>query len=145
MVAKNLFSIAHSTRFANDRDANLSGIGHFILNLLCNLGREFLSLGIGNLVGTYNHAQFATCLNSIGLDHTRIGHGQMLKVVESLDVSLNHLTTSTRTSARDGIAHLHDRSIHAGGLFLVALERLVGLVECLTPNILQAFDSSPST
>ena len=72
------------------------------------MSAECFGLGIRHLVGTDDDAQLATSLNGVGFRHTRITHGNGLKVVQTLDVSLDNLATGTRTSATDGVAHLHD-------------------------------------
>ena len=118
---RTLFCVTNGTGFTDDGDAHLAGISHLILDLLSNLVREFLGLGITDLVSAYDDAQFTASLDSISLNHAGIGQCQMLKVVEALDIGLNNLATGTRTSAADGIAHLHDGSIKACGLLLVVV------------------------
>ena len=62
-----LASVAHGTGFADYRNLYLTGIGHLVLNLLGDIGRECLGGLIIDLVGTHNDAELTTSLDSIGL------------------------------------------------------------------------------
>ena len=41
-----LFSVAHSAGFTNHSDTNLTWVGEFVLNLLCDFAAEFFGFGI---------------------------------------------------------------------------------------------------
>ena len=91
LLAFCLSSIIHSACLADDGDFHLTGIGHFILNLLGYLARKELGLLVVDLVGTNDNTKLATGLYSIGLCYTGIRHRKLLKVVQTFDVSLNNL------------------------------------------------------
>ena len=58
-----------------------------------------LCLMVINLIGTNYDAELATGLDGIGLGNTGIGEGNLLKVIETLDVCLDNLTAGTGTCA----------------------------------------------
>ena len=114
-----LLGISHAAGLTDNRNLNLTRIGHLVLNLCCNLVRELDAFLVAHLVGTDNHAQLATCLDGVSLNHARVAHGYSLKVIKTLDVSLDYLATGTGTCTRDGIANLNDRSKQALHLCLI--------------------------
>ena len=109
------------------------------------LAGELLGLVVRHLVGTDDHAELATCLDGVGLDHARITHRRGLEVVETLDVGLHDLASCARSCTRDGVADLDDgrqqrRHLHLVvvggdgvddvGLLLIFLGEL-GAIECV--------------
>ena len=71
---------------------------------------QALGLLVVYLVCSHDDTQFASCLYSVRLYHTRITHGDVLQVVQTLDVSLHYLPAGTGTGTADGITHLYDGS-----------------------------------
>ena len=93
----NLFRITYCACLTDYCDLHLSRISHLILYLLRNFTGKVFSLLIVNLISTNNYTQLATCLDSIRLRHTRIGHCQLFQIVQTLDVSLNNFAACSRT------------------------------------------------
>lgn len=54
-----LSCVVDGAGLADDRDFDLTGVGHLVLYLFGYFSRELLGLGIVNLVCTYNDAEFA--------------------------------------------------------------------------------------
>ena len=52
-----------------------------------------------NLIGTNYDAELTTGLDGVGLGNTGIGEGNLLKVIQTLDVCLDNLTAGTGTCA----------------------------------------------
>ena len=88
-----LFSVSYRSRFAYHCDFNLTWISHFILYLIGDLRREFLCFLIGHFVCPNNHPKFTTGLYGISFGYSRITHCNCFKVIETLDISLNYLST----------------------------------------------------
>lgn len=109
-ISESLLGICNTASLADDSNLDLTGIGHLVLNLGCNLSAQCLGLCIVHLVGTDDDAQFATCLNGIGLRYAWIAHSDGFKIVQTLDISLNDFTTGTRTGTRDSVTNLYDGS-----------------------------------
>ncbi len=61
-------------------------------------------------LGTHDHAQLAPRLNGVGLLHARVREGDLLHLLETLDVGLDHFAAGARAGTRDGVADLNDRS-----------------------------------
>ena len=116
-----LLGVCYAAGLADDGDLHLTRIGHLVLNLGGDLVREFGALLVVHLVGSHDNAKLTSSLDGIGLGNARIAHGYCLKVVESLDVCLNNLSTGTRTGTRDGIANLNDWSKKSVHLHLVVV------------------------
>ena len=94
-----LFREAYRACFADNGNFHLARISHLILDALGYFCREFFGFCIVDLIGTYNHAQLTAGLDCIGLDHAGIAESQLLKVVETLDVSFDHFTAGTGAGA----------------------------------------------
>ena len=62
-----LFGVRNGAGFADHSDLHLTGIGHFVLDLLGDIVRQSFRFLIRKLVGADDHAQFAAGLNGIGL------------------------------------------------------------------------------
>ncbi len=83
--------------------------------------RQALGLLIRQFIGTDNDAELTTGLDGVGLHHTRVREGDILHLLQALDVALHHLTTSTRTGTRNSIADLDDGGDKRGHLHLVVV------------------------
>ena len=106
---------------------------------------ERLDLFVIDLVGSDDDAQFASSLDGVGLGDAWVTHGDVLKILQTLDISFGNLAAGTGTCAADGVANLHDRCDEACHfhflvvcanriadirLFLVLLCQL-GSIECV--------------
>ena len=58
---KSLLSVTDSSRLADNRDLNLTRIGHFGLNLLREVVCDAVGVLVAHLVGTYDDTQLTTC------------------------------------------------------------------------------------
>ena len=67
-----LFGEADGTCLADDRNLDLTGIGHLVLNAACDFRRQFFGLGVVNLIGTDNDAELSAGLDGVGLEDTGI-------------------------------------------------------------------------
>ena len=90
-----LAGVAYGACLADYRNLHLTGIGHFVLNLLGDVGWENLDALVVNLVGTDDDAELTT-----GLDGIRICLDFISSLVE-----------------RDFCADLHSRDAANSGLF----------------------------
>ena len=89
--AQELFCEADGAGLADDGDFHLTGVGHLVLDALCYLSRELFGLGVVNLVGADYHAQFAACLDGIGLDDAGVGEGELFEDKDELEYILNSI------------------------------------------------------
>ena len=103
-----LFCVIYVSRLADDAYLNLSGIIKLALNLLRNVTCENLHGVIGDNLGLNHDSNLTACLNSEGLFNTLEVTGNLLKLLESLNVVLNVLTSSTGTSRADCVSCLDD-------------------------------------
>ena len=83
--------------------------------------RQALGLLVRKFVGTDDDTQLTTRLDGVGLHHTRVGEGDILHLLQALDVALDHLTTGTRAGTRNGVADLNDGGDERGHLQLVVV------------------------
>ena len=83
--------------------------------------RQPFRLLVRELVRPDDHAQLAPGLNGVGLDHARIGEGDVLHLLQPLDVAFDHLAPGAGAGARNGVADLDDRGDQRGHLHLVVV------------------------
>ena len=88
------------------------------MDLRGDIRAERFNLLVVDLVGTHDDAQLATGLDGVGLGDTGIAHGDVLEILQALDVSLRNLATCTGTCTADGIADQHDGGDERGHLHL---------------------------
>lgn len=62
-----------------------------------------------SLLRTDDYTRTAACLDRIGLHYAGVGERDVLHLLQTLDIALDHLTTGSRTGSRNGIADLDDR------------------------------------
>ena len=91
-----LLCVAHRTCLTDNGNFHLTRISHFVLNLLGDFTGKVLRLFVVNLVCTDNDTQLTACLDGLCLCHSRIGHGQLLKVVQALDVGFYDFAACSR-------------------------------------------------
>lgn len=94
-----LFGEADSSGLADNGDLHLTRIGHLVLNSFGYFSRQFLCLGIVDLIGSDNDAQLAAGLNSVGLEHSGIAQSKLFEIVQTLDIGFNNLSAGARTGA----------------------------------------------
>ena len=109
-IGRSLFGETYCSGFTDDSDFDLTGVGHFVLDATSDFGREFFGLSVVDLVGPDDYAELATGLNCVGLDNAGIGEGELLEIVEALDVGFDNFAAGTGASTGDGVAYLNDRS-----------------------------------
>ena len=103
-----LFRVFDGGRLAQDVHLDLAGIFHLFLDLFGKLARQNDHLVLADLVGLDHHAHLAAGLNGIGLVDAGIAAGDLLKLLEALDVVLQILAAGAGTGGRDRIRRLHE-------------------------------------
>jgi len=112
-MAKSCLSrYVYGSLFTDHRYPDLPRIGHLCLYLLCHFKAEFFAFSICDLVSFHDNAEFPARLNSVCLFYTIVGHGQVFKVLDPLDVLLHDLAAGTWTRTADGVAGLDDGRNH---------------------------------
>lgn len=86
-----LFRVRYGAGFADDGDLHLAGIGHLVLDFLGDIVRQPFRLLVGEFVCTDDHAQFAAGLDRIGLYDAGVREGDVLHLLQALDVAFDHL------------------------------------------------------
>ncbi len=81
----------------------MTGILHFVFNLLGNVVRQHLGLIVIDLGRLYHHANLPTCLHGVGLLNTVVGIGDAFQLLKAFDVALHAFAARAGTGGRDGV------------------------------------------
>ena len=107
-----LLGVLHRARFANDVDANLTRILHFLLDALGNFLGENLRAIVGHVVGLDHDAHFAAGLNRVALLDAGEGGCNLFQLLQTLDVVFEALTARTRTSSGNRVRRLNQHGFN---------------------------------
>ena len=91
-------------------------------------------LGIGDLLGLDHDVKLATSLHGVGALHTLVGVGDLLELLESLNVGLGTLATCTGARRGDGVGS-HDKLVEDRVGLDVGVVRLDGMHDFRTLTI----------
>src|SRR5712691_6823663 len=80
----------------NDRDLDLAGIRQLLLDLAGQVAGQDGAFGVRDRVLPYNHPDLPAGLDGVGLIHALVVHGQLLQLLEALDVGLDGLPPRPR-------------------------------------------------
>ena len=111
-----LFSDIDGTALANHDNAHLTGILHLFLDLVGDIVRKHRGLGIGDLVRLNHDMDLATGLHGIGALDAVVRIGDLLELLEALDVVLGRLAAGAGTGSGDGIGSLNQDVEHRVGV-----------------------------
>ena len=98
-MSKKLFCVINSTVFTDYVNLDLPGIFEFLFDLLGDIPGQEHHLVLADLVGLDHHAHLAAGLNGIGLVDAGIAAGDLLKLLEALDVVLQILAAGAGTGS----------------------------------------------
>ena len=115
------FSVIYVTGFSDYRYLNLSGIIKRILDLLGNVTCEDLHLVVGDNLGLNHDSNLTAGLDCEGLFNTLEVTCNLLKLLKSLDVVFNILTSRTGSCSADSICSLDNEVKCALGLYVVVV------------------------
>ena len=87
-----LLGVFHDLGLTQDVNLDLTGVFQLVLDTLGQLAGQNDHLILADLLGLHHHAYLAARLNGIALLHTGIGAGDLLQLLQTLDVILKVFT-----------------------------------------------------
>src|SRR5438445_4508899 len=112
--------ILHCAGLANHRDLDLAGILQLRLDLLGEVAREPEGLVVDQPVGLDDDAQLAPRLDSERLLNTLESVGNVLELLEALDVGLQDLAPGAGSGGRKGVGPVDENRLE-GPRLVVAM------------------------
>ena len=85
-MAKTLFGKTHGAALADDRDADLAGLGKVFFNLARDIPAQQVGGIVIHIVGIDHNAEFASGLNGVGLGNAVEGRSDVFQIFQALDV-----------------------------------------------------------
>ena len=107
-LGKTLFCVLHSAALADHIDFDLTRILKLSLNLLRYVSCEKYHLRIIHMLRNYHNTDFSTSLDCKGFLNPLELIGNILKLLQSVGISLQCLSSGTWTRRGNRICCLHD-------------------------------------
>src|SRR5688500_5770952 len=110
--ARRSLRVLDRTGLADHRDLDLARVGEVLLDLLGDVAREPDRLLVGDLLAVHDDADLAAGLDREALLHALEARGDLLELLEPLDVGLEHLAARAGSCRGEPVGRRHQHRLH---------------------------------